>query len=73
MDESTKRIIHMEIGDAKQTDNKSGRLERFLMERCLEGLDQHRIHLSELVTDASKTVISLLGVYSTWCVLPLSS
>ena len=63
MERTTSKIVHMEVADSKETDMKSTRLERLLLERCLQALTSLKFPLSLLVTDASSTAITLLGVY----------
>ena len=61
MDYGSNNIIHLEVADARETDNISGRLEKVLLERCLGKLRELGVTIHELVTDASRTVISMLG------------
>ena len=61
MEHGSNRIVHLEIGDAKETQNISGRLERLLLERCLRNVRQHGVNITELITHASRTAINLLG------------
>ncbi|XP_062578022.1 uncharacterized protein LOC134239904 [Saccostrea cucullata] len=60
MDVDKKIIIHMEVGDSREVDGKSQRMEKLLIERGLTFLvSVSPIVVWEVISDASKTVISI--------------
>ena len=61
MDMSSGLILHLEIGDSRQVERKNNRLEGFLFENGLQCLQVAGLHVTEVITDASRTVIALLG------------
>ena len=65
LDHDTSKIIHLEIGDSREVERKSNRLEGFLIERGLRKLQSLGIKVQEVVSDASRTIISLLGKFHT--------
>nr|XP_034314958.1 uncharacterized protein LOC109618740 isoform X1 [Crassostrea gigas] len=61
LDLEKKLILHMEVGDAREVDRRSTRMEKVLIERGLHFLVfQSPIIVWEVTSDASKTVISIL-------------
>jgi len=61
MEYETGKIIHMEVGDYREVDRKSGQLEGFLAEKGLDYLDKQGLKIREVVTDASRTFIKMFG------------
>ena len=53
----------IEVGDAREVDRVSGRLEGTLTARGIEVLEKAGIQIAEVITDASKTFISYFGKY----------
>ena len=60
MDNDTKKIIHIEVGHRKEA-GSSAKLEGFLFEKGLDFLLESGIKIKEVVSDASRTLISILG------------
>ncbi|XP_078326439.1 uncharacterized protein LOC111104544 [Crassostrea virginica] len=61
MEAEKKVIIHMEVGDSREVERKSPRMEKLLIERGLSYLVFHSpVVVWEVISDASKTVISIL-------------
>jgi hypothetical protein len=56
-------ILHMEIGDSAEVERKSSLLERLTVERGMAYLRGKGVAVSEVVTDASRTLISLFSKY----------
>ena len=64
MEAEKKVIIHMEVGDSREVERKSPRMEKLLIERGLSYLVFHSpVVVWEVISDASKTVISILSNY----------
>ena len=59
----TGEILHTEIGDYREVDRCSGKLEGLLAERGLAFLESQGLHIAEVVTDASRTFIKMFGMY----------
>lgn len=54
----TGRILHMEVADSKEAGG-SNKLESMLAERLLRSAAAFQYTIKEVVTDASKSIISL--------------
>ena len=61
MDHGSGKIIHMEVGDCREVDRCSGRLEGLLTERGMTYLEDQGLKIDEVVTDASRTFIKMFG------------
>ena len=61
MEETSKKIVHIEIGTSADVEYKSARLEKHLVELGLEYLQTHTIGIKEVISDASSAVIHILG------------
>lgn len=62
MDSKTYTILHLEIGDSREVDRHSPRMEKTLVEKGLNYL----VHLSplvkwEVISDASRTITALMS------------
>ena len=53
----------MEVGDAKEVDRITGRLEGVLTARGVANLENEGLRIGEVTTDASSTFISYFGMY----------
>ncbi|KAK3104108.1 hypothetical protein FSP39_024485 [Pinctada imbricata] len=60
MDLDTKNIVHIEVGHKNECGG-SAKLEGFLFEKGLDHLIGMGLQVKEIVTDASRTLISILG------------
>ena len=63
MDVDTEQVVHCEIVDKREVALKSPNMERLGLKRSLENLRKSSVTLSELVTDASIVIISMIGKY----------
>ncbi|XP_033759156.1 uncharacterized protein LOC117341413 [Pecten maximus] len=54
-------IIHMEIGDSREVGRNSNKLESFIISRGMAYLQTNGLNVVEVVTDASRAIISLFG------------
>ncbi|KAK6180740.1 hypothetical protein SNE40_008736 [Patella caerulea] len=62
MEIESRKIIHMEIGDSRDVERrKSPRMGRYLVTKGLRYITSDRFNLVELVSDASSTIINILG------------
>lgn len=65
MDSNTKAIIHMEVGDSREVDRHSSKMERLLIDRGLQHLlTNSPLVIWEIISDASRNIISLLSKYT---------
>ena len=60
MEYETKKIIHMEMGHKREAGG-SNKLEGYLFEKGMDHILQSGLRITEVVTDASRTLISILG------------
>ncbi|XP_078311905.1 uncharacterized protein LOC111114234 [Crassostrea virginica] len=61
MDTSTQFIVHMEVGDSREVERHSPRMEKLLVERGLSFLvNGSPLVVWEVVSDASRTIISIM-------------
>ncbi|XP_065945318.1 uncharacterized protein [Magallana gigas] len=61
MDSNTKAIIHMEVGDSREVDRHSSKMERLLIDRGLQHLlTASPLVIWEIISDASRNIISLM-------------
>jgi hypothetical protein len=65
MNHETGKILHLEFGDSREVGRHSPRLEGHLTERGLHFLRDSGVRIIEVVSDASRTLISLMGKTST--------
>ncbi|KAK3106216.1 hypothetical protein FSP39_015367, partial [Pinctada imbricata] len=63
MDHESNQIVHKEVGHSKEAGGSS-KLGGFLFEKGLDYLLENGVRIKEVVTDASKTLISILAVLS---------
>ena len=56
-------IIDLEIGDNRETNRHSPKMERMLTAKGLDNVEGRGLSLTHVTTDASKTIISLLGKF----------
>jgi len=61
MEYDSGEILHFEVGDSRQVDRKSNLLERMTVTKGLDYLRACGVRVTEVVTDASRSIISLLG------------
>ena len=61
MDSETNKILHVETIDMREVNLKSPNVEREAFKRSMEYLISRGIKITEVVTDASTTVISTTG------------
>ena len=64
MQYETGQIIHVETGHKDDTGGVSTRLEAYLVEKGLSYLQGLGLPIVEVVTDASRTLIKLLGMHT---------
>lgn len=63
MDTSTQFIVHMEVGDSREVERHSPRMEKLLVERGLSFLvNGSPLVVWEVVSDASRTIISIMSM-----------
>nr|XP_022333223.1 uncharacterized protein LOC111130440 [Crassostrea virginica] len=61
MDSQTKSIVHMELGDSREVERHSPRMEKVLVERGLNFLvHKSPLLIWEVTSDASRTIIALM-------------
>lgn len=64
MDSKTHTILHLEIGDSREVDRHSPRMEKFLVEKGLKYLVHHSpLVIWEVISDASRTITALMSNY----------
>ncbi|KAK6176989.1 hypothetical protein SNE40_015185 [Patella caerulea] len=61
MEIESRKIIHMEISDWREVERKSPRMERYLVTKGLRYIVNGGFNIVELVSDASSTIIKILG------------
>uniref|UniRef100_K1PZM4 Uncharacterized protein n=1 Tax=Magallana gigas TaxID=29159 RepID=K1PZM4_MAGGI len=61
MDSKTHTILHLEIGDSREVDRHSPRMEKILVEKGLKYLVHHSpLVIWEVISDASRTITALM-------------
>lgn len=56
-------ILHFEVGDSREVNRNSSKLERLTISRGIAHLRERGIRISEIISDASKSLIALLSMY----------
>ena len=63
MDTSTQFIVHMQVGDSREVERHSPRMEKLLVEYGLSFLvNGSPLVVWEVVSDASRTIISIMSM-----------
>lgn len=64
MDSKTHTILHLEIGDSREVDRHSPRMEKNLVEKGLKYLVHHSpLVIWEVISDASRTITAPMSDY----------
>lgn len=64
MDSKTYTILHLEIGDSREVDRHSPRMEKTLVEKGLNYLVHHSpLVIWKVISDASRTITALMSNY----------
>lgn len=62
MDNETKQVVHMEVGDSREVERKATRMEKVVIQRGLGHLlDITKMSIVEVITDGSQSIIKLLS------------